>query len=1069
MKISIRTVRILVLFLIVLAVPLLVILNQSQKTVQQKAALSNSKLGVFMIGSCPAGKTILNAGPKVVKFMDPQNSAAMLQDMRDYKRNYPNGIVVVRIYEGTPNKHYTPGSITPQNAAQDFWDSVLRPALNKFSASDRQLIDYVAGTNEWDNTVTLSQDPTWVSQFWAALATQISNGGFKPLIGEISVGNLDEGAQVDEVANMMGPVKAANGLWSYHSYGGVIGTYPPGTNIQDEQWTSLRYRKFYAQRGSDFPDMIIGEAGIDKGGNRSTDGWQSRGSADDYKAWLTWFDGEMKQDSYILGATLFEVCDPSGWPSFDLAPIADWFAGYLNGTALPGTTATLPAISSIPGQTLPLGSCSTNTSTSYTELTDPDTVRNQPVHPDRPANQPMETRAAQHADYNLNVRAWQAINAPKNLIDYGPVSHTFPPLLSTLLEKPTSITSTHQVFNWNWPSDTNQIGTQGSLLTKYPVTLIGLQTNAGDIIRLPDTTNQPVNVTGEKAFVIFANQDSITLKYTREDNVVQGYTIHLKGITVNNNLLSLYNSWNSNGRVKMPAVKACQVIGTAQGNELLVAIRDNGDFLDPRSAREWWGVTAGTPIPTTPPVSGGSTPTRSVNPTVSANPTPAYVSAVNFYLKDEAGNPVDPTSGEIYVDRVDPATGVRTNKDSQYLGQIDEECFRKLRPGIYSCGVKRSELNKVWYAGVQPPAQIQGFSVINAGYMDVGGRQIQTRKEDGAAPFVVYDGETKIINITLRSNTGGPPAATLIPTSGQQGPPSQVPNCWGIQGPNVIQLGQTATYKAYFASPSQTDLSGIINAIKTTNGTPTNGSTWDWNPWPPKPINASSGLLSFDWTPTTAGTYQVFCRAWNDSIAECRGLSSTVDGPPRYPCVGPGASIFINVTSVNTPVTGINDMCSFAITVGGTELTPQTPVTVAAIAKPSFAIKTYNFSFYNMDNNNKPIYFTSGTPYIVNKDAPDNQIPIRFSDMDKPDLNNNGKKPTKIKVQANFTELGGNISDTSEACAQQISVLNPTPTYSPSTIPTPNTQTGPVSIGSILAVMGVLIIVIIISLNFFFS
>ena len=70
------------------------------------------------------------------------------------------------------------------------------------------------------------------------------------------------------------------------------------------------------------------------------------------------------------------------------------------------------------------------------------------------------------------------------------------------------------------------------------------------------------------------------------------------------------------------------------------------------------------------------------------------------------------------------------------------------------------------------------------------------------------------------------------------------------------------------------------------------------------PLNSTQsggdGTYSFNWTPTTPGTYEVFCRAWNDAIAECRGRC--VDGPPRYQCPGTdgnGTSSYGTITVQN--------------------------------------------------------------------------------------------------------------------------------------------------------------------------
>jgi hypothetical protein len=64
--------------------------------------------------------------------------------------------------------------------------------------------------------------------------------------------------------------------------------------------------------------------------------------------------------------------------------------------------------------------------------------------------------------------------------------------------------------------------------------------------------------------------------------------------------------------------------------------------------------------------------------------------------------------------------------------------------------------------------------------------------------------------------------------------------------------------------------------------------------------SAGAGTYSFNWTPTNAGNYDIFCRAWNDGVAECRGMC--VDGPPRYQCPGSnenGATSYRTITVQN--------------------------------------------------------------------------------------------------------------------------------------------------------------------------
>lgn len=60
--------------------------------------LSQSKLGIHLIGHYTEGaKKIIAAGPRVIKILDPQANNQMVEAMRDYKRRYPKGIVVMRV------------------------------------------------------------------------------------------------------------------------------------------------------------------------------------------------------------------------------------------------------------------------------------------------------------------------------------------------------------------------------------------------------------------------------------------------------------------------------------------------------------------------------------------------------------------------------------------------------------------------------------------------------------------------------------------------------------------------------------------------------------------------------------------------------------------------------------------------------------------------------------------------------------------------------------------------------------------------------------------------------------
>jgi len=108
----------------------------------------------------------------------------------------------------------------------------------------------------------------------------------------------------------------------------------------------------------------------------------------------------------------------------------------------------------------------------------------------------------------------------------------------------------------------------------------------GEILELP-TSGYEV-APGMGARVLLATEESITLKYTAEDNVVWGYTIHMAGICVAPALLSLYQANDAAGRSELPGLAPEQAFARARGHEIQVAIRDTGAYMDPRSSKDWW-------------------------------------------------------------------------------------------------------------------------------------------------------------------------------------------------------------------------------------------------------------------------------------------------------------------------------------------------------------------------------------------------------------------------------------------------------------------------------------------------
>lgn len=316
------------------------------------AAPSNSRLSAHLIGSFTAGaQQIVAARPRVLKILDVHGP--MLQAARAYKSGTPDGEVVLRIH--TP-RVYT-RQHDPAASAQDFWDTVLAPAVNSISQSDRALIDYLEGPNECDSTPCWSplEDAQWFNTFWVALAPLIGNAGFKPVAFSIPVGNPPGsttyiGQVLDAIVPALRACKSYNGGWSYHSY-----TIPYTTDVNQETWYSLRYRQYYQYFATKYPDLsslplILTEGGVDGQSAEGGPGWRAY-DASRYQAWLAWYDQQLAQDAYVVGCTLFQIGDPYGWYSFDLEPVAAWLAGHIAAAQPPdppSTPTNLTAVASGP-------------------------------------------------------------------------------------------------------------------------------------------------------------------------------------------------------------------------------------------------------------------------------------------------------------------------------------------------------------------------------------------------------------------------------------------------------------------------------------------------------------------------------------------------------------------------------------------------------------------------------------------------------------------------------------------------------------------------------------------------
>lgn len=207
---------------------------------------------------------------------------------------------------------------------------------------------------------------------------------------------------------------------------------------------------------------------------------------------------------------------------------------------------------------------------------------------------PTDRPAALHADLNLALRGYTPTTGVLGLVDYGgTVDPGAPQLAGLFADNRTGVfVRLQRVYGWDWACNC-----RGTPLSSPAVTLAELATTPGETVHVPasgysiGTRNSVVEAranTGFEVLVLYAAEDRITLKYTRNDNVIHGYTLHLEHVCVDPALLALYRHWNSAGRSRLPALHAGQAFARANGPAIGVAIRDSGTFLDPRSRKDWW-------------------------------------------------------------------------------------------------------------------------------------------------------------------------------------------------------------------------------------------------------------------------------------------------------------------------------------------------------------------------------------------------------------------------------------------------------------------------------------------------
>lgn len=288
-----------------------------------------TKLGAHVLRSATDLGEFIDARPAVVKFVGDWGMA----------RSVPAGTLVMGAkalrYDAQSQKK---GGESPADAARRFVDDLVA------TYQANPLIEYWEGHNEpvWST----EEEMGWYARFEIERMKLMSDLGLKCVIGNFSTGT----PPLRLWPAFMPALEAAlehKAILGLHEYSCPWMWWMTGEHQLDEDedqgdegWTTLRYRKAYRQylmpNGVGDVPLAITECGVDPLVNPKPPGapsgtWKQLGDfwaehdnerdkADFYFRQLVWYDEELQEDDYVVGATIFTWGNfGTPWSHFDVA------------------------------------------------------------------------------------------------------------------------------------------------------------------------------------------------------------------------------------------------------------------------------------------------------------------------------------------------------------------------------------------------------------------------------------------------------------------------------------------------------------------------------------------------------------------------------------------------------------------------------------------------------------------------------------------------------------------------------------------------------------------------------
>lgn len=195
---------------------------------------------------------------------------------------------------------------------------------------------------------------------------------------------------------------------------------------------------------------------------------------------------------------------------------------------------------------------------------------------------PLTVNPESDENVNLGYRGYAPVDAPRKLVELGPVHDRKAPQFPGLFAdwRVPTITGTYQRYRWDegcdCPLDT---------YSRWETTVLGMGVTPGETIYTPDSGYDIGD--GYEYLVMYAAESRVTLHIGREDEFF-GYILHIEDVCVDPDLVALYRQLHAAGRRELPVLRGHHPFGKALGEEIKIAARDWGSFIDPRSRNDWW-------------------------------------------------------------------------------------------------------------------------------------------------------------------------------------------------------------------------------------------------------------------------------------------------------------------------------------------------------------------------------------------------------------------------------------------------------------------------------------------------